>query len=51
MLVSIPALSSKVRSHLAMVDDDTGLCGLIVARKSLCYSSLVCGRNSFVLDS
>lgn len=42
MVVSIPALSRTERSHLAMVDDATGLCGLIVAMNcySLCCSSV-----------
>ena len=31
MLVSIPALLSTVFNHRATVDDDTGLCGLIMA--------------------
>ena len=32
--VSIPALVRAVLSHLAMVDETTGLCGLIVDRKT-----------------
>ena len=31
MLVSIPALLSTVFNHRATVDDETGLCGLIIA--------------------
>ena len=31
MLVSIPALLSTVFNHRATVDDETGLCGLIMA--------------------
>jgi hypothetical protein len=45
MVVSIPALSRTERSHLAMVDDVTGLCGLMVAMNNLCCSS-VCLNHS-----
>ena len=40
VLVSIPALSNKDLSHLARVDEHTGLCGLTTARNSLVCSSL-----------
>ena len=40
MVVSIPALSRTVCSHLAIVDAATGLCGLIVAMNNF-WCSLV----------
>ena len=40
ILVSIPALSNKDLSHLARVDEHTGLCGLTTARNSLVCSTL-----------
>ena len=40
ILVSIPALSNRDLSHLAKVDEHTGLCGLTTARNNLVCSSL-----------
>ena len=40
ILVSIPALSNRDLSHLARVDEHTGLCGLTTARNNLVCSSL-----------
>ncbi len=35
--VSTPDLSTVIRSHRAIVEDNIGLCGFIVPRKSLCF--------------
>ena len=64
VLVSIPALSNNDFSHMAMVDEHTGLCGLTTGRNSLVcslipptwkdsvlrlYACRVCCRQSLVL--
>ena len=46
IVVSIPALSMMVFNHLAIVDDATALCGLIVAISS--FSSLLSFRMLLV---
>ena len=46
MLVSIPALSKTVLSHLATVDGATGLFGIMTLKNSLDWASL--RQNSFV---
>ena len=51
ILVSIPALSNKDFSHLARVDEHTGLCGLTTARNSLVCSSFSSVRKDSVLRS
>ena len=48
MLVSMPALSKTVLSHLATVDGATGLCGFMTPRSSLDWASL--SRSSFVFS-
>ena len=49
--VSIPALSNRDLSHLARVDEHTGLCGLITARNNLVHSSLPPVRKGSVFRS
>ena len=51
ILVSIPALSNRDISHLAKVDEHTGLCGLTTARNSLICSSSPPDRKDSVLCS
>ena len=46
ILVSIPALSNRDLSHLARVDEHTGLCGLTTARNNLFCSSLPVRKSS-----
>ena len=49
--VSIPALSNRDLSHLARVDEHTGLCGLATTRNNLFCSSLPPVRKSSVFRS
>ena len=35
--MSIPAFSRVIRNHLAILEEQTGLCGFIMPRKSLCF--------------
>jgi len=47
MVVSIPALASTALIHLATVDDETALCGLIMAIRSCVSPALRLGAVCF----
>jgi hypothetical protein len=49
MPLSIPAFSSNDFSHLAKVEELTGLCGFTTARNKLVRSTSFCERSCFLL--